>query len=104
MRRALGDGVALLADAGPPCTPHSANRSLVTLFTMHLLRALPNAGKCLERSIEGAGHYPWQQALFVESPYAVRDGRVTLTDQPGWGVEIDPEWLAGSTRAVSGTG
>ena len=41
-----------------PCTPHCANLSLVTLFTMHLLRALPNAGKYLEFSIEGEDYYP----------------------------------------------
>ena len=34
--------------AGLPVTPHCANMSLVTLFTMHLLRAIPNAGKYLE--------------------------------------------------------
>ena len=80
--------------AGLPCTPHSANLSMVTLFTMHLLRAIPNAGRYLELSIEGADYYPWQGGLFVESPYAVRDGRVTVTDAPGWGVQVCPEWLA----------
>ena len=44
--------------AGLPCTPHSANLSMVTLFTMHLLGAIPNAGKYLELSIEGAGLLP----------------------------------------------
>src|SRR3546814_1050783 len=41
------------AAAGLPCTPHSANLSMVTIFTMHLLRTIPNAGKYLELSIEG---------------------------------------------------
>ena len=41
--------------AGLPITPHSANLGLVTLFTMHLLRAIEGAGKYLEFSIEGAG-------------------------------------------------
>jgi L-alanine-DL-glutamate epimerase-like enolase superfamily enzyme len=61
---------------------------------MHLLRAIPNAGRYLELSIEGADYYPWQEGLFVESPYAVGDGRVTVTDAPGWGVQVRPEWLA----------
>jgi L-alanine-DL-glutamate epimerase-like enolase superfamily enzyme len=87
--------------AGLPVTPHSANLSLVTLFTMHLLAAIPNAGPYLELSIEGPDYYPWQEGLFVESPYGVRDGQVTVTDAPGWGVEIHPEWLARSTREVS---
>jgi L-alanine-DL-glutamate epimerase-like enolase superfamily enzyme len=84
----------MAAAAGLPCTPHSANLSMVTLFTMHLLCAIPNAGKYLELSIEGPDYYPWQEGLFVESPYAVRDGCVTVSDRPGWGVEIDPAWLA----------
>ena len=49
---------------GMKVTPHAANLGLVTLFTMHLLAALPNAGKYLEFSIEGADYYPWQDGLF----------------------------------------
>ncbi|MEL7138480.1 MAG: mandelate racemase/muconate lactonizing enzyme family protein, partial [Pseudomonadota bacterium] len=80
--------------AGLPVTPHCANLSLVTLFTMHLLRAIPNAGRYLEFSIEGADYYPWQEGLYVGSPYAIEDGHARVTDAPGWGVEIHPEWLA----------
>lgn len=87
--------------AGLPVTPHSANLGLVTLFTMHLLRAIEGAGKYLEFSIEGQDYYPWQEGLFVKSPYAVEDGMVTISDEPGWGVEIDPEWLAKSSYQVS---
>ena len=58
--------------AGLPITPHSANLGLVTLFTMHLLRAIEGAGKYLEFSIEGPDYYPWQEGLFVRSPYTVR--------------------------------
>ncbi|MBK8738301.1 MAG: mandelate racemase/muconate lactonizing enzyme family protein [Betaproteobacteria bacterium] len=87
--------VAKMAEqAGLPCTPHSANLSMVTLFTMHLLGAIPNAGKYLEFSIEGPDYYPWQDGLFLNSPYAIKDGKVTIPSEPGWGVEIDPAWLA----------
>ena len=92
---------AMAAEAGLPCTPHCANLSMVTLFTMHLLRTIPNAGKYLEFSIEGVDYYPWQDGLFVESPFAVTDGKVTVSDQPGWGVEISPAWLDGATYQVS---
>lgn len=88
-------------EAGIPCTPHSANLSLVTLFTMHLLRAIPNPGKYLEFSIEEGDYYPWQYGLFASDPYEVTDGHVTVTDAPGWGVEIHPEWLAKSTYQIS---
>jgi L-alanine-DL-glutamate epimerase-like enolase superfamily enzyme len=84
-----------------PCTPHCANLSMVTLFTMHFLRAIPNAGKYLEFSIEGADYYPWQVGLFVEDPYSIVDGCAVVTDKPGWGIEISPEWLEKSNYQIS---
>ncbi|AGI67602.1 putative mandelate racemase / muconate lactonizing enzyme family protein [Octadecabacter antarcticus 307] len=88
-------------EAGLPCTPHCANLSLVTLFTMHLLRAIPNAGRYLEFSIEGDDYYPWQRDLFLDNPYTITDGKALVSDEPGWGVEINPEWLAKSTYKCS---
>ena len=91
----------MAAAAGLPCTPHSANLSLVTMCTMHLLGAIPNAGKYLELSIEGPDYYPWQEGLFLGDPYAVRDGCVTIPSSPGWGVELDPTWLASAAHQRS---
>ena len=97
--------VARMAAArGLPCTPHSANLSLVTICTMHLLGAIPNAGKYLEFSIEGADYYPWQQDLFLGEPYAVRDGTLQIPAEPGWGVEINPQWLASARYQSSRLG
>jgi len=87
--------------ANLPITPHCANLSMVTLFTMHLLRAIPNAGKYLEFSIEGTDYYPWQDGIFTKSPYEIEDGHARVTDAPGWGVELDPEWLAQSKYQIS---
>jgi len=87
--------------AGLPCTPHAANLSLVTLFTMHLLRAVPNPGRYLEFSIEGDDYYPWQRALFRNDPFTITDGEAHVSEAPGWGVEICPEWLAKSTYKCS---
>lgn len=80
-------------DAGLPVTPHSANLSMVTVFTMHYLGAIENPGKYLEFSIEGDDVYPWQQDLFLNPPFEVVDGKVSIPSEPGWGVEINPEWL-----------
>ncbi|MBS0394640.1 MAG: mandelate racemase/muconate lactonizing enzyme family protein [Proteobacteria bacterium] len=96
--------VRLAAAAGLPVTPHSANLSLVTLCTMHLLGAIPNGGKYLELSIEGPDYYPWQQDLFLGEPYAVRDGHVAIPDGPGWGVEINPRWLESAAYQLSAAG
>ena len=87
--------------SGLPITPHAANLSLVTLFTMHLLRAIPNAGKYLEFSIEEADYYPWQYGLLTHDPYAITDGQATVTDAPGWGTAPHPDWLAKSTYQIS---
>jgi L-alanine-DL-glutamate epimerase-like enolase superfamily enzyme len=93
--------VEMAAQAGLPCTPHSANLSLVTLCTMHLLGAIANAGKYLEYSIEGPDYYPWEAGLFSGDPYRVRDGRVSIPAEPGWGVEINPRWLEAAAYRVS---
>ena len=87
--------------AGLPCTPHCANLSMVTLFTMHLLRAIPNAGKYLEFSIEEEDYYPWQYGLLANSPYEIDAGHAVVTDQPGWGSEPHPEWLSSAEYQVS---
>jgi len=92
---------AMAAEAGLPCTPHCANLSLVTLFTAHLLKAIPNAGNYLEFSIEGSDYYPWQEGLFKSSPYVIDDGHLMIEDTPGWGVEIDDEWLYRSHYQIS---
>ncbi len=92
---------AMAEKAGMPCTPHCANWSMVTLFTMHLLRAIPNAGKYLEFNIEVEDYYPWQYGLYVEDPYEIVDGKATVTDRPGWGVEIHPDWLDKADYRIS---
>ena len=91
----------MAAEAGLPCTPHSANLSLVTVATLHLLAALPNAGPYLELSIEGADYYPWQTDLFLGDPFAVTAGTLAVPEAPGWGVEINPQWLEKATYKKS---
>jgi L-alanine-DL-glutamate epimerase-like enolase superfamily enzyme len=80
------------AKAGIPVTPHSANQSLVTTFTLHIMGAIPNAGPYVEFSIEGPDYYPWEQGL-LRNPLQVKDGMVEIPSEPGWGVEVSPAWL-----------
>jgi L-alanine-DL-glutamate epimerase-like enolase superfamily enzyme len=82
------------------CVPHSANLSLVTVFTLHMLGALPNAGPYLEYSIEPTEYYPWQVGIY-DPVLQVVDGQVAIPAGPGWGVEIRPEWLARAKYQVS---
>lgn len=83
---------AMARHAGLPVTPHSANLSMVTVFTLHMMGAIEGAGPYVEFSIEGADYYPWQDGLF-EPALVARDGKVAIPDEPGWGVEISRAWL-----------
>jgi L-alanine-DL-glutamate epimerase-like enolase superfamily enzyme len=92
--------VEMAKRAGIPVTPHSANLSMVTVFTLHLMGAIENAGPYVEFSIEGEDYYPWQDRLFTPALIA-RDGKVQIPDAPGWGVEISKDWLSKATYQKS---
>jgi L-alanine-DL-glutamate epimerase-like enolase superfamily enzyme len=89
-------------EAGIKVTPHSANQSMVTVFTLHVMGALANAGPYVEFSIEGPDYYPWEQGLF-RNPLVARDGMVAIPAGPGWGVEIETAWLEAAHHEVSET-
>lgn len=95
------DVANIAAKTGLPCTLHAANLSLVTVCSMHVMKALPNAGKYLELSIEGDDYYPWQHGLFTTNPFKVYDGKVEITDAPGWGIEVHPDWLSRAKYVVA---
>jgi len=84
-------------EMGYRCVPHAANLSMVTVFTLHMLGAIPNAGDYLEFSIE---HTDWTDDLFFPA-LRCRDGKVQIPDGPGWGVTINEEWLEKAERRVS---
>lgn len=96
LTRALRVAV-LAAEAGLSCLPHSANPSLVQVFTAHLVAAIPNAAPFMEFSIEKTG---WTEGLF-EPAFTVRDGAVAVPAGPGWGVAVRPAWLEKAERQVS---
>ena len=93
--------VAKLAkQAHLPVTLHSANLSLVTLFSAHIMGSIPNSGKYLEFSIEGLDYYPWQDNIFSPS-FKIVEGRLLMDHKPGWGLEVNPEWLSQAQYQVS---
>ncbi len=89
----------MAAAAGKACVPHSANHSMVTVFTLHLLGAIPNAGPYLEFSIEDNA---WTRGLY-DPPLEVIDGQVAIPEGPGWGVTLSQEWLDGAEKRLSKT-
>ncbi|MFT5506109.1 MAG: L-alanine-DL-glutamate epimerase-like enolase superfamily enzyme [Gammaproteobacteria bacterium] len=94
--------VKMAADAGKIITPHAANLSLVTIFTLHLMGAIENAGPYVEFSIEGSDYYPWQYGVYENLPVA-RDGKVQIPDAPGWGIRVNQSWLDQSDYQKSDT-
>jgi L-alanine-DL-glutamate epimerase-like enolase superfamily enzyme len=84
--------------AGKLVVPHSANLSLVTVFTLHLLAAIPNAGPHVEFTIEEGGEL---NQPFYRPRLEVNDGAVAVPDAPGWGVEIDAAWLQSASYQKS---
>jgi len=76
--------------AGKRVVPHSSHLSLITLFSLHFMAAIPNAGPFVEFTIEGDGN---QGEAFYSPSLEVKDGKVKIPDGPGWGVKINPAWL-----------
>jgi L-alanine-DL-glutamate epimerase-like enolase superfamily enzyme len=76
--------------AGKLVVPHSSHLAFITLFSLHFMAAIPNAGPVVEFSIEedaNAGERLYSPALKVV------DGKVKIPDAPGWGVRVNPTWL-----------
>jgi len=87
---------AMARQAGKPVVPHSSHLSLVTLFALHFMAAAPNAGPFVEFSIEADAN---EGETFYAPRLKVENGEVKIPDGPGWGVTINPAWLAaGSYR------
>jgi L-alanine-DL-glutamate epimerase-like enolase superfamily enzyme len=90
----------MAARSGRKVMPHSSDRSMCLVFTLHLMPALPNAGDFVEYSIEDED---WSDGLFDPRP-VVEDGRLRVPEGPGWGVRIGERWLAGAERAEYAAG
>lgn len=90
--------VALMAEAaGIPCTPHCANTSLLQIFTLHLAACSPSIHQYQEWSIEDV---PWVRDLYHPLP-EVKASHVELGTEPGWGVTINEDLLAGCETRTS---
>jgi L-alanine-DL-glutamate epimerase-like enolase superfamily enzyme len=90
--------VADLAEVfGIPCTPHSSNRSMVQIFTAHLVTASPACVQFQEWSIEDQEK---DADIYTPVPQ-VRDGAIELDDTPGWGVTVRDSFLERAVRQAS---
>lgn len=90
--------VALMAEAaGIPCTPHCANTSLLQIFTLHLAASAPSVNQFQEWSIEDVA---WTKDLYLGLP-EVRQSMIELSTAPGWGVEINDDYLKRAETRIS---
>ena len=93
--------VAKMAEAAGVVTkPHAANVSLVTVFTMHMLAALPKAGE-VEFSIEAAAGITREARAMFEPMLEVKDGRAVMPEGPGWGIRVRQDWLDRAERRIT---
>ncbi len=94
--------VAEMAEnAGIPCTPHCANRSLLQVFTLHLAAAMPSCYQYHEWSIET--DQTWVEGIY-EPELKVVDGVVPVTDRPGWGIDVLPQFFKKAELRASRAG
>ena len=85
--------VRMGALGGKKCVPHSANVAMVTVFTLHMMGAIPNAESFFEYSIEPQGVAKEERALY-RPVLEAKNGAVQIPEVPGWCVDINKEWLA----------
>ncbi|MEJ7839680.1 MAG: mandelate racemase/muconate lactonizing enzyme family protein [Thermomicrobiales bacterium] len=85
--------------AGIPCTPHCANRTL-QMFTLHIAAAMPSCFQFHEWSIEESDGQSWATEVF-EQQMEVKNGVVNVPVEPGWGLTVQPSYLAKAELQVS---
>jgi L-alanine-DL-glutamate epimerase-like enolase superfamily enzyme len=90
--------VARMAEAvGKPCTPHMSGWGLGMLYVLHYASVVPNPGPYQEYKGINPG-IPFEST----SDLAMTDGQVSVPTGPGWGVKIDPDWIARSVVITRG--
>lgn len=83
--------VARMAAAfGKTCTPHMSGGGLGFLYMMHFVSALPNAMP--HHEFKGLGTSV--QFECTTSPLKVVDGKIKVPTGPGFGVDIDPDYIS----------
>ena len=53
----------------------------------------------LELSIEGR-LLPMAARTIFDKPFEVKNGSVNISDKPGWGVDINPQWIETAAYGV----
>jgi len=80
--------------------PHAANVSLVTVFTMHMVAALPKGGE-VEFSIEDDSPITQLARAMFDPVLKMEGGMAVMPEGPGWGVRINTKWLESAEHKTS---
>lgn len=81
--------VALMANAaGLPCTPHMSGWGLGYLQSLHFMSYIPNAGAHME--FKGHGNVPFDCST---SSLKCENGGIRVPSGPGFGIDIDPDYI-----------
>lgn len=76
---------------GLPFMPHSPTMSMLQVFALHLLTALPASGEMHEWR-GAADREAWAEELYTPLPVA-RNGVTRVTEKPGWGITVNLDRL-----------
>lgn len=82
--------------AGIPCTPHMSGWGMGYLNAIHLMSYIPNPASHVE--FKGYSRIPFHCGT---SSMKVENGKIRVPSGPGFGVEIDPDYLRRAVRVAS---
>ncbi|WP_373496548.1 mandelate racemase/muconate lactonizing enzyme family protein, partial [Aquiflexum sp.] len=91
--------VARMAEfVNKPCTPHMSGWGLGSLYMLHYASIVPNAGA--HQEYKGVSHdIPFESSA---GSLEAREGKVAVPKGPGFGVSLDPNWIAKSKELNNG--
>lgn len=85
------------AEKGLTVTPHTANQTPLFVYSLNYMSVIETPYEYLECGVE---NYNWENAAYLNPP-KIENGKASILDGPGWGVQLNQDWLARSTYQVS---
>ena len=88
-------------DSNVSFVPHSPNPSMLDVFALHLMAAVPNAYEFMEFDGINTRSPPSGTEFLSEPVYALKDGRMKVPAGPGWGVTLRSGLLSNAKNQTS---
>jgi len=88
---------AQCAAKGIPVTPHTSNRSPIYLMGVHYMSVIDNPYGFLEMGVEFT---KWESDAYSNPP-AISGGSTKVPDSPGWGMELNEDWIKKAEYQIS---